>query len=193
MGWRSGYQDPGRRHVYATDMRSLIDLSHKIDDCIDAGLAASDVVIITLGLTECWRNRENGLYVCMGPRNEKDEIFPRVKFHASTFAENYANMKATVETIWGAFPKKKIVLAVSPVGLARTWTDEDLAVANMHSKTTLRAVAHEICQAYPDIIYWPSFEFAQIEDVFAEDGRHVRLEAVDYIVTSFLEAYRSDA
>lgn len=188
MGWHSLFQDPFRRQVFAATQETVTDLSTKIGACIRDGLAAADVLIFTLGLTECWRDRQSGLFVCMGPGDLDDPLLQRVEFHASTFAENYSNLVAIVDRISTVFPNKTVVISVSPVSLGRTWTDEDIVVANMTSKSTLRAVVAEVCRQKPGIIYWPSYEFAAREDVFKEDGRHVQLDAVDRIVDSFLNA-----
>ncbi len=165
-----------------------MDLSGKVSACIDDGLASADVVILTLGLTECWQVKSNDRYAALGPESERDAIFPLVEFRATGFDENYDNLQAMVNAIWSVFPEKKIVLTVSPVALGRTWTGEDVVQANMQSKATLRAAVGEICRRFPAISYWPSFEYAMRGDVFKEDGRHVRDEAVRDIMTAFLEA-----
>jgi hypothetical protein len=186
--WVRAYQDPYRRHIFAHDLSALVDLSDKVSACIDEGFASADVVIITLGLTECWRVKSNGRYAALGPESKEDKIFPLVEFRATGFEENYDNLRATVSAIWSAFPEKKIVFTISPVALGRTWTGEDVVQANMQSKATLRAAVGEISRRFPAVRYWPSFEYAMRGDVFKEDGRHVRDDAVRDIVTAFLEA-----
>jgi hypothetical protein len=112
-----------------------------------------------------------------------------VEFHSSTFAENYLNVITTIDRILKVYPQKRIVLTVSPVALSRTYTKKDVVVANMISKSTLRAVVAQVCAERPEIIYWPSYEFASREDIYKEDGRHVTDEAVARIVGSFLKAH----
>jgi hypothetical protein len=187
--WSNAYQDPHRLQVFATSMPALVDLSSKVSVCIDQGLAAADVVILTLGLTECWRVRSTGLYAVVGPKSEDDESFPLLEFHASSFSENIQNLLATVKAIWATYPKKKIVLTVSPVPLGNTWTGEDVVRANAQSKATLRAAAGELCRRFPRITYWPSYEFAMRGDIYKEDGRHVREDAVKEILSGFLDAH----
>ena len=116
--WPRAYQDPYRRHIFANSLSALTDLSDKISSYIEEGLAAADVVIFTLGLTECWRVKSNGLYATLGPRNEADEIFPLLEFRATEFRENYENLRAITSAIWVKFPAKKIVFTISPVALA---------------------------------------------------------------------------
>jgi len=188
-GWPRAFQDPQRRHIFATSFDGITDLSDKISATIDDGLAESDVAILTLGLTEVWRIKATGLYAALGPENEQDEIFPRLEFRATGYRENYDNLRGTLERIWAAYPAKKIVLTVSPVALTRTWTNEDVVRANLQSKSTLRAVAGQIVRDFPAVTYWPSYEYAMTGDVFREDGQHVRQDAVDEIVAAFLKTH----
>jgi hypothetical protein len=181
-------QDPLRRHFYAAGADQIRALRHAMDQCIDDGLGCADVVIITLGLTECWRDKQSGLYACIGPESEKSESFDRLKFHASTFEENRENLKAAIAAIRSAYPEKKIVLTVSPVRLHRTWSGEDVIVANTMSKATLRAVAGELCRSDRSLVYWPSFELSTLANIWKTDGVHVRTKAVRHIVHSFLQA-----
>ncbi|HVU21250.1 MAG TPA: GSCFA domain-containing protein [Rhizomicrobium sp.] len=187
--WPRTFQDPHRRQVYASSMAALVDLSDRVSATIDDGLANADVIILTLGLTECWRVKQSGYYAALGPDSEADELFQLLEFRPTTFAENYENLSATLDCLACAYPEKKIVVTVSPVGLIRTWTDEDIVRANLHSKSTLRAVVGQICRERPHIIYWPSYEFAAKGDIFLPDGLHVRPDAVERIVEAFLSVH----
>jgi len=187
--WPRTFQDPHRRQIYANSIAALGDLSDTVSATIDEGLAAADVVILTLGLTECWRVKQSGRYAALGPDNEKDELFPLLEFRPTTFAENYENLCATLDCIASAYPEKKIVVTVSPVGLVRTWTGEDVVRANLHSKSTLRAVVGQVCRERPHVTYWPSYEFASKGDIFLPDGLHVRPDAIEEIVAGFLTVH----
>ncbi len=188
-GWSEVFQDPYRCDVYGSDVESALDISAKIGTATRIGLEQADVVILTLGLTECWRNRANGMFVCRGPANEDCELFPQLEFYRSGFAENYANLVVTIDRILALDADKTIVLTVSPVALKLTWTGQDIVVANMASKSILRAVADAVCRDRPQIVYWPSFEYASRRDVFSADGRHVREDAVADIVGAFTSAH----
>lgn len=187
--WSPTFQDPHRRHIYAKSMADLIDLSDTISAKIDDGLEKADVAILTLGLTECWRVKQSGHYAALGPENEKDELFSLLEFRPTTFLENYENVSATLDCIASAYPEMKIVITVSPVGLVRTWTGEDVVRANLQSKSTLRSVVGQICRERPQIVYWPSYEFAAKGDIFQPDGLHVRTDAIEEIVEAFLRTH----
>ncbi len=170
-------------------MAALVDLSNTVSATIDDGLEKADVVIITLGLTECWRVKHSDRYAALGPENEKDELFSLLEFRPTTFQENYENLNATLDSIASAYPEKKIVITVSPVGLVRTWSGEDVVQANLHSKSTLRSIVGQICRERPHVAYWPSYEFAAKGDIFQPDGLHVRADAVEQIVEAFLRTH----
>ncbi|MDX2287573.1 MAG: GSCFA domain-containing protein [Hyphomicrobiaceae bacterium] len=183
------YQDPYRRDVYGATLSDLREISEAIGRSVRHGLDAADVVIITLGLTEAWQCNSNGLWICRSPTRSDDPLWDRITFNPSGFAENYANIEATIERILQSYPTKRIVLTVSPVPLGKTYTDEDIVVANAYSKSTLRSVAGALCRKYANrVAYWPSYEFALSHDVFELDGRHVQPAIVDYIAASFLNA-----
>jgi hypothetical protein len=188
-GWSQVFQDPYRYDVYGSDIDAALDVSGKIGTAIRVGLERADVIILTLGLTECWRNRANGMYVCRGPESENDELFSQLEFRRSGFVENYENVAATIDRILTLGTTKAIVLTVSPVPLQLTWTGQDIVVANMASKSILRAVADAVCRDRPQVLYWPSFEYASRRDVFCADGRHVREDAVADIVDAFTSAH----
>jgi hypothetical protein len=188
-GWATAWQDPFRRRVFAESRDALIELSDLLSDRIDDALAASHLVILTLGLTECWRDRQSGLYACLGPQDEEDEIFDRLEFHSTGFQQNYDNLRAIGDAIWARYPDKRIVLTVSPVALGRTWTGEDVVAATTYSKATLRSVAGQLAREDRRFLYWPAYEYARSHDVFEADGRHVRPDAVNAIVSAFTEAY----
>lgn len=194
-GGRVSWQDPYRKRVFAADEGSVLDLSRKIDDCIADGIRQSDVYIITLGLIETWRNTKNGFHICLPPYDDKRggmDKFGDIKFHHSNYAESYENLRRVCSLIQQHYPQRKIVLTVSPVGLGRTYTDNDVVVATIEAKSILRAATSQICKEFSNVTYWPSYELCTKDDIYREDGRHVRRDAVAMIVDAFIEAHVAD-
>lgn len=195
-GGRTSWQDPHRKRVMAADEESILDISRKIDACVADGIRQSDVYIITLGLIETWRNSENGYHFCVPPYDDRRGGLDKVKnfeFYLSNYQENYDNLKRICTLIGQHYPERKIVLTVSPVGLGRTQTDNDVVVATVEAKSILRAVTAQICREFFNVSYWPSYELATRDDIFREDGRHVRQDSVAMIVDTFIEAHRTAA
>jgi hypothetical protein len=189
---RRSWQDPYRRQIYAVSDTALLDLSHKIDGAIRQGVLEADVYVITLGLTEVWRNNVNGLVLNQAPHGiEEGEGIEGFSFLQSSYEENYENMRWVCAEIFRQFPQRKVIITVSPVALKRTFSNLDVIVANTESKSILRAVAGALSREFPNVVYWPSYEIALAQDIYEDDGRHVTPEAVKRIVDQFAAVHLS--
>lgn len=187
--WDARYQDPRRHGVIASSEEGIIDVMSKVDTLMREAIETAEVFIITLGLIESWVDTQTGSHVWSSKVRAVSPTRNRFQFHQSDYGENYANLAWVCDTIADRFPGRPIVITVSPVGLLRTFTDNDVVVANNYSKSVLRAVAGAIDAAYDHVTYWPSYELALVSDVFKEDGRHVERHAVDHIVDRFIAAH----
>ena len=87
-----------------------------------------------------------------------------------------------------------MVITTSPVPLHTTFTALDVRVANMESKSRIRAATSEFVDRHPDVHYFHSYDMAMTaerqSDYFRDDGRHVHRHAVRYIVSEFLRLLR---
>lgn len=186
MGEVLRWQDPYRKRVFAADRDSLVNLSSKISDCIRTAIQKADTYIITLGLTEVWKNDTNELFINQAPSEKKGYSFVE-----STYEQNYDNMHKVCSLLKMHFPDKPVILTVSPVPLTRTFTSNDIVVANTESKSILRAVAARVAKENRNVTYWPSYEIALARDLFEDDGRHVRRTGIDLIVDQFIKVHAS--
>lgn len=153
----------------------------------------SDIVVITLGLIEAWVNTTNGEYVQQAPigKHFKDTE-DKFAFVQLSTAKCLATVKDIVELIRRHNSRARILLTVSPVPLGRTFTQQDVVLANMQSKSVLRAVAGEVCSAYEQVDYFPSYELVMLDpggDVWDDDRRHVKGSIVDRVVDKLLADY----
>lgn len=187
--------DPYRKLTYASTIKRLEALSDRITAAVREGLERSSVYVITLGLTEVWRHNKTAKYFCRPPGTGYGGGMGLATFHRSTFLENYENVKAILDLLFGQFPDRHVVLSVSPVRLERTYADVDVGTANVESKSILRAVAGQISREYEGrVTYYPSYEMALAGlgtltgtgSVFKENGRHVREDFVSMVTKSFI-------
>jgi len=195
-GGRTSWQDPYRKKVFASSEEGILDVSHKLDDCIAQGIQTADIYVITLGLIETWRNTRNGAHICLPPYDDSRgglDRFDYIKFHLSNYQESIDNLSHVCELVRTNFPSRKIVLTVSPVPLARTYTDKDVWTATVEAKSILRAAATQISRTYENVIYWPSYDLCMRNDIFTGDGRHVREDVVAMIVDAFIHAHSVEA
>jgi hypothetical protein len=182
-----GYQDPYRRVVFGSSKEDLFQKIETINDVIRAGFTTADVVVITLGLTEVFFQNNNSNAICAVPGYECGGGFDtQVRF--TSFQENLENVSEILETLHTLNSKCQVILTVSPVPLGSTFSDNDHVIANMESKSILRAVAAEITRKFDFCHYFHSYEFAMSlnrNEVFIQDARHVDKKFVQIIMNDF--------
>jgi hypothetical protein len=189
MDGAARFQDPYRKDVLGVDEAAIARASEKVDACVRDAIHKADVYVITLGLIEAWRDRQTGRHVWSEKVRRLVPDPERIEFDLSDFHANHANVHRVCSLLRERFPERRIILTVSPVGLMRTFSGEDIVVANTYSKSVLRAVAGQIVREFDNVLYWPSYELALRMDLYEEDGRHVSPEGIDFIVGNFLKAY----
>ncbi len=154
-------------------------------------LQKTDVLIMTVGLSEIWYDKSSGRAFW---RAIPEELFDEEKhgFRLTTVEENTSNLERIVELRDAYMPDCKIVFTLSPIPLMATFRGISCISANTVSKSILRvALDNVISDGRPDVYYFPSFEL--IKEVFPNpfkfDNRHPRDEYIDRIMQSFADAY----
>ena len=166
-----------RRH------RLMTDVVRRAADC--------RVVVITLGLVETFIDTVTGLYTnSTPPLNVQRERF---RFRLLS----HEQLVDGLERIHRILTERghadlHVVVTVSPVPLDATFTGEDVVVANMFSKSVLRAAADEWATKHENVHYFPSYEIvmnSKREDAWERDGRHVRFGLVHHVMSLFADAH----
>lgn len=191
IGGETLYQCPYRRRIFADSPEKLAEITRAIDASVKESLQKAEVVIWTLGLTEVWRKKDNGRFscaepgYCMGAGHAETELVP------SDYLSNYDNMDNALRLLREHFGQKKVVITVSPVPLGKTFRpDIDIVVANMESKSTLRAVAGRIAAECEEVTYFPAYELCMLDPTtYRPDGRHVARDKVDQIMAFFVASH----
>ncbi|MBW9064486.1 GSCFA domain-containing protein [Rhizobium herbae] len=152
-----------------------------------------DVFVFTLGLTECWRSREDGAVFPLCPGVEGGTFDPdRYEFYNQTVGDVIADMESVIAYIARINPQAQIVLTVSPVPLMATAAaDEHVLTATTYSKSVLRVAAQELTNGHRNVHYFPSFEIItgayNRGRYYAEDLRNVTEEGVSHVMRLFLK------
>lgn len=154
----------------------------------------ADVVVLTLGLIESWIDTVTGLHLNEAPSPKllaRDG--DRFAFHRFSLEEVEAALEE-IRTILETHgkPGQKRIVTVSPVPLGRTFTDEDIVIANMTSKSTLRVAAMRLAERTEGMDYFPSYEAVVTSDPalsWQRDRRHVSDVVVGQIIQTFLVRY----
>ena len=156
-----------------------------------SALEESDVFILTLGLTELWRDkRDKSTYF----RTPLKEIFdPDVhEFYVQSMSDIIRDLEYIYNTLKIFNNGVQFVLTVSPVPFNATFrTDVDAVSANMVSKSKLRVAVDIFKSLHPEIIYFPSYELILMSEEypFVDDGRHIKPDVVLRMMKIFEENF----
>lgn len=154
----------------------------------------ADLVIVTLGLTETWYDRTTKLALTEAPSPRLIKQYPeRFGLKPLFYQDCLAVLKSICALLQAqGKPHLKIVFTLSPVALRRTFTGQDVIVANMMSKSTLRSAVGELTGKVEGVDYFPSYEAAMLSDpllVWQADQRNVTDFVVAHIMGEFSRRY----
>ncbi len=151
-------------------------------------------LIFTLGLTECWSDRDTGRVFPTCPGIVAGSFDPaRHVFLNLRHAEVLADLEAARRMLHALNPGMRMVLTVSPVPLTATAAGGHVLAATMRSKAVLRAAADEFAATHEDVDYFPSYEIvtnpAARGRFFRPNLREVTPEGVEAVMSCFLAAH----
>ncbi|MBU2547074.1 MAG: GSCFA domain-containing protein [Proteobacteria bacterium] len=193
-------QDPYRRIIlYSSLEEAEADFErHRV--CSRRVLEKAEALILTLGLTEIWADREDGAVICLpsGPYVDEGGDMGRYEFRVSRYRENLDNLERIFAIMKAHNPACQLIVTVSPVHLWATFRqDADVISASCNSKSTLRAVLDEFASGHENVHYFPAYEMASIfrplmgRSIFTEgrENFHVNPETVEFIMRHFFAGY----
>jgi len=159
---------------------------------------ATDVFVLTLGLSEVWMNKiTREVFWRAIPKGIFD---PGVHgFRVLSCEENQENIEATWQLIKKHRPEAKVIFTLSPVPLVATFRPVSCVTANEVSKSCLRVALDQFLRGHwgsvnRDLFYWPSYEIVRgHEDPYEKDNRHVRMKVVEEIMRAFIKHYCKEA
>lgn len=157
------------------------------------GAFTSDVIVLTLGLAEGWRDRKTGIHLVDPAITIRMEGADRFELLVVSHGDELAGLREIAALLdQHGKPDWRMVLTVSPVPLLASFTGDDIVLANSYSKSVLRAAAEEFARENDRVDYFPSYEMAMFSDpavVWEADRRHVRRDFVNEIIVAFRDAY----
>lgn len=161
-----------------------------------------DAFVFTLGLTEAWLDARDGAVYPVAPGVSGGDYDPgQHVFRNFSAAEVEGDLRDFVALVREINPRIRLLLTVSPVPLAATATSDNVVVANMYSKSVLRAAAGAVAAADPAIDYFPSYEIIAAHvmrsQFYNADLRTVNEAGVDHVMAQFFAQHpppaRADA
>lgn len=194
QGWRDLHLTPGLQG--ATRERALERRRWLAAEYFPR-IASADVLVMTLGLNEVWRDTVAGTRLNAAPGLREVRREPgRFVLEITDVEENVAALEEARTLARALNPAMKIVVTVSPVPMGTTFSGRDIAIANTLSKATLRAAADAFQMRHDDVDYFPSFEIATLSSrgfAYAPDCLHVADRVVSHIMGRFLDSYLGEA
>lgn len=183
------YLDPMRKWVVYSSMERWLEGRNELRSHTAAAVAAADVFVLTLGMTEVWGNTSGEAFYQVPPKEVFDSR--KHKFWVQPAAEVTTWLHIISRLIERLNPDCRLIVSLSPVPLKATFRENvDVFTANLLSKTALReGVSRATAAGYCE--YFPAYEMALSWNgwPYTGDGRHVRPEVVADIVRRFKQAY----
>jgi hypothetical protein len=151
-----------------------------------------DVFVFTLGLTECWRSKEDGAVFPICPGVEGGTFDPgKYEFYNQTaedVADDLTRFRNALEVV---NPKAQIIFTVSPVPLVATAEPgAHVLSSTTYSKSVLRVAAETMRRKFGNVHYFPSYEVVtgafNRGAYFAPDLRNVLEDGVAHVMRLFL-------
>lgn len=159
----------------------------------------ADVVILTLGVSEVWFDKETQLYLNVSVPKSLTERYPdRFELHVFDYETTSFYLKAIYKLL-ATYLKDdfRLLVTVSPIPLSHTFRQQDVYISNSYSKAVLRVAVEELVSEESNVNYFPSYEFVTLsnpEVVWAEkDFRHVDPSFVDYIMGHVMTQFTDDS
>ncbi|MEQ9260146.1 MAG: GSCFA domain-containing protein [Roseovarius sp.] len=153
-----------------------------------------DVFVFTLGLTECWSNRDDGAVYPLCPGVVGGTFHPeRYELLTLGVDETVADLHAFYDRLARVNPHARAILTVSPVPMQATALDRHVLVSNTFSKSVLRVAAGMVCDARETVSYFPSYEIITGPQArgqyYNDDTRTVAREGVERVMRVFFRHY----
>ena len=151
-----------------------------------------DVFVFTLGLTECWRSKEDGAVFPVCPGVEGGTFDPeKYEFYNQTAEDVTADLTAFRNALHAVNPEAQIIFTVSPVPLVATAVPgEHVLSATTYSKSVLRVAAETVRRSFDNVHYFPSYEIItgafSRGAYYAPDLRNVLEDGVAHVMRLFL-------
>ncbi len=154
-----------------------------------------DLAVVTLGLIETWWDTRVDQSIEMHPRALRHPDAKHFGFKPLDYTRSLSATRQALSVLLRN-PRTKVLITTSPVPLETTFTTDDVIIANMMSKSILRAVAGTVTQDNDRVDYFPSYESVMLTkqaSVWMNDLIHIEQAFVGRIMARVVEAYVVDA
>jgi hypothetical protein len=157
-------------------------------------LTEAEVIILTLGLIETWRDKRDQMtyYRVPSPRIYDSDIH---EFYVQSVQDCLTDLNKIHGILQDQNPRAVIIITVSPVPMFASFRmDVDVVTANSLSKSTLRVAAEYLSLQHRNVHYFPAYEIVTqgVANPYDDDNRHVTKDAVDKVMEVFESQFVSE-
>lgn len=155
----------------------------------------ADLVVLTLGLSEVWFDKQTGLYLNMAVSKTLLKRYPdRFQLHVFDYEQTLSFLDDIYRLLEANLkPNFRVLITVSPIPLNATFRQQDVLLANAYSKAVLRSAVERFVSDKSNVNYFPSYEFVTLSNptlVWREDDyRHVDRSFIDYIMSNVMAQF----
>ncbi len=157
----------------------------------------SNIFMFTLGLTESWHNIEYDYDydyeypICPGTAagvfDENKHIFKN-----QDFAVCNSNLIEAIKLMKSVNKKLKFIITISPVPITATNSGNHILIANMETKSILRAVSTKVSRRFNFVDYFPAYELVNSPNYkgvfFARNQRSITDFGVNFVMDVFFDS-----
>lgn len=186
--WSKGnwVQDPFRQNILYKKETAEEDFERHRKAAFEV-LAEAEIIILTLGLIEVWRDKRDKYtyYRVPSPEKYNCEIH---EFHLQTVDECLSDLEKIHQIIHRHNSDVKIIVSVSPIPITCTFRENtDVVSANAFSKSTLRTAAEYFINKHDNVFYFPAYEIVTqaIPDPNQEDNIHPKQSTIKKVMETF--------
>lgn len=172
-----------RKGLFAGSRAGLIELDEAVTQRMRAALTKADVVVVIVGTTtEMWREAGSGMLTNEIP---EPSLFDEDRWYVDAGnAEDARRSISGIQEVLRQGCDARILLAVCPIPLYATWTDQPILDANGRTKAILRVAVDEAID--PDVGYCPLWDWTQGQfgrrSFVIRDGRHFSYRGSDELM-----------
>lgn len=192
--WAFDELDP-QTLLWIDKSRHLIEATEEGKIAVRNTLEQTDVLIMTLGLSEVWYDNQSGEPLWRALTVDTYDPARHV-FRVESVSDTIRHLETIEQIRKKHLPNLKIIFTVSPVRLKATFRPVSAISANSVSKAILRAAVDEFLRSHAtalgkELFYFPSYEFVMdyFRDPFLEDNRHLCNYIPAQIIAFFARHY----
>jgi len=189
------YIDPFRPTIEPNGFDSVDELYQSREITLEAfkeALVSSNLMVLTLGLTESWINDSDNYEYPICPGTLAGTFEKHHKFLNQDYTFIKKKLTESIQKIRDINPNINFILTVSPIPLTATMSGNHILSATTESKSILRSVAGNISKKFDFVDYFPSYEIINSTpfrgSFFEPNQRNVNIVGVNHVMKIFFDS-----